>query len=94
MVVGMLLTNVEWRMGIGFISLYFLYLAVWVLIITAVSTWSHNTSHALFILLASWLVLCVLLPRFAVSTANTVIPNASQIETDMDVVVALSLIHI
>lgn len=89
MLLGMLLTNVEWRMGFGFISLYFLYLAVWVLIITAVSTWSRSTSHALFILLASWLVLCILLPRFAVSTANTVIPNASQIETDMDLIVAM-----
>lgn len=89
MVVGVALSNSELSMGISFTSLYFLYLLVWVLIITAVSTWSQSTSISLLILLTFWLILCTLLPRVVASAANVAIPNASQIETDMDVIVAL-----
>jgi ABC-2 type transport system permease protein len=89
MLVGVSLSDSEWSIGIGFITLYFLYLMTWVLIITAVSTWSQSTSTSLLILLAFWLVLCALMPRLLASAANTAVPNASQIETDMDVIMAL-----
>lgn len=89
MIIGVSLSDTNWTIGIGFIILYFLYLMCWVLIITAVSTWSKNTSSSLLILLAAWLILCALIPRLVASVANTAIPNASQIETDMDVIVAL-----
>ena len=89
MLCGVALSDSEWSIGIGFIALYFLYLISWVLIITAVSTWSQSTSTSLLILLTVWLVVCTLLPRLVASAANTAIPNASQIETDMDVIMAL-----
>lgn len=89
MLVGVALSDSDWRIGVSFIALYFLYLMVWVLVITAISTWSQSTSTSLLRLLTMWLVLCILLPRLVVSAANTAIPNVSQIETDMDVIVAL-----
>lgn len=89
MVAGVGLSGSEWGIGIGFISLYSFYLLTWVLIVSAVSTWSRSTSASLLILLIIWLILCILLPRIVVSAANTTIPNASQIETDMDVIVSL-----
>jgi len=84
-----MLLGSEWQMSINFITLYCLYLIIWVVIITAVSTWSKQTSTSLLILLATWLALCILLPRLVVSAANTAVPTASQIETDMDVIMAL-----
>lgn len=89
MLIGVSLSDTAWSIGVGFIVLYFLYLMTWVLIITAVSTWSQSTSTSLLILLAVWLILCTLTPRLVASMANAAIPNASQIETDMDVIMAL-----
>jgi ABC-2 type transport system permease protein len=89
MLVGVLVSGSNWIIGIGFMTLYLLYLMVWVLIIAAVSTWSPSTSTSLLILLTAWLILCILIPRLMARAANTTIPNASQIETDMDVIVAL-----
>lgn len=92
MLAGVVLTNSNWNIGIGFFILYLLYLLVWVLIITAVSTWSQRTSVSLLLLITVWLILCTLLPRFIASATNAVIPTTSQIETDMDVIVALRAI--
>ena len=89
LLIGITLSNSVLGISTGFFMLYLLYLMVWVLIITTVSTWSQNTSTSLLILLTCWLILCVLLPRLVASAANTAIPNASQIETDMDMIVAL-----
>ena len=89
MAMGVAAFGKSWNIGGGFFSLYLLYLLVWVLIITASSTWSNRSSVSLLLLLSVWLVLCVLLPRVIVSGANTAIANSSQIETDMDVLVAL-----
>jgi len=89
MLIGVALSESTASLGLGFSALYALYLLIWVLIITAISTWSRSTSTSLLILLSFWTVVCVLLPRLVASTANVSIPTASQIETDMDVLVAL-----
>ncbi len=89
MLVGVSLSDSEWSISSGFFLLYFLYLMAWVLIITAVSTWSPSTSSSLFILLSVWMILCALIPRLLASAATTSIPIASQIETDMNVITAL-----
>jgi len=86
---GAMLTDSEWRISLSFLMLYSLYLLAWVCIISAVSTWSHRSSVSLLILLSLWLVLCTLLPRLVASTASTLVPTASQIETDMEVIMAL-----
>jgi len=86
---GAMLTDSEWRISLSFLMLYSLYLLAWVCIISAVSTWSHRSSVSLLILLSLWLVLCTLLPRLVASTASALVPTASQIETDMEVIMAL-----
>jgi len=89
MLVGVALSESSKSLGLGFSALYALYLLTWTPIITAVSTWSKSTSMSLLSLLVIWTVVCVLLPRLVASAANVAIPTASQIETDMDVIVAL-----
>lgn len=89
MLAGVVLSVSNWSIGIGFFTLYFLYMLVWVTIITAVSTWAQRTSVSLLVLLVTWLVLCALLPRLVAGAAASVIPDNSQIETDMDVITAL-----
>lgn len=89
LLIGVLLTNTEASLGLSFFALYALYLTLWVLIITAVSTWSSSSSKSLLSLLVIWTAVSVLLPRLVASTANVVIATNSQIETDMEVIVAL-----
>lgn len=89
LVVGTLLSGGGFAIGFGFSALYALYLIAWVLIISAASTWSPRSSTSLLVLITVWCLLCVLTPRLLATAANAQIPTASQIETDMDVVVAL-----
>lgn len=89
MLAGVALSDSHWSIGIVFFSLYALYMLVWVLLITAVSTWSKRVSVSLLILLTIWLVLCTILPRLVAGAAAAAVPNTSQIETDMEVIVAL-----
>ena len=88
-IIGVLLTESIASAGFGFVSLYAIYLLVWVVIISAISTWSKSTSMSLLSLLVIWTVLCILLPRLIASAATVAIPTPSQIESDMEVIVAL-----
>jgi len=88
MIIGVLLSGSDIGLGLGLSALYGLYLLAWVVIISAVSAWSRSSSISLLAMLIIWVVLCVLLPRLIASTANVVIPSASQIESDMEVVAA------
>ena len=89
LILGAFFARAGFTVTLAFIALYLLYFVAWVLVITAVSSWSQRSSVSLLILLSTWLVLCALLPRVIVSASNAVIPNNSQIESDMDVVFAL-----
>lgn len=89
LLLGAILARTGFAVTFTFIALYLLYFTAWVLVITAISSWSPRSSVSLLILLSAWLVLCALLPRIIVSASNNAIPNNSQIETDMDVIFAL-----
>jgi len=89
MLIGVAVSEGMNSLGFGFFAMYALYLSTWVLIITAISTWSRSTSVSLLILLSLWTVVCLLSPRLVASTANSTIPTQSQIETDMDAIVAM-----
>lgn len=89
MLLGVILSGSELSIGFGFLLLYVLYMLIWVFIITAVSTWSQRTSASLFVLLIIWLTVCTLLPRLAANVASTNVMHASQIETDMQVIMAM-----
>ena len=88
MLIGVALSQSAASLGLGFFALYAMYLLTWVLIISGVSTWSRSTSVSLLLLLSLWTVLCVLSPRLVASTASSFVPMQSQIETDMNVLVA------
>ena len=88
MLIGVALSQSVASLGLGFFALYAMYLLTWVLIISGVSTWSRSTSVSLLLLLSLWTVLCVLSPRLVASTASSSVPTQSQIETDMNVLVA------
>ena len=88
LLIGVLISDSVASLGLGFFTLYASYLITWVLIITAISTWSRSTSVSLLVLLSIWTALCVLSPRLVASTASLSVPLQSQIETDMDVLIA------
>ena len=89
LILGTVLSNAGGAIASGFLLLYTLYLASWVLIITAASAWSPRASSALLALITIWVTLCIVTPRLLASAAMTNLPTASQIETDMEVIVAL-----
>ena len=89
MIIGVALSGAEAAVNAAFLLNYVMYLLIWVLMISAASVWCKRPSTALLVLLSSWTALTVLAPRMVASAANIAIPTASQIETDMDVLVAL-----
>jgi len=89
MLIGISFSGANWLIGLGFSVLYSAYLALWVIIITAISTWSQRSSVSLFGLLSIWLIICILLPRLIASVSSVAVENASRIETDMEVILAL-----
>ncbi len=89
LLIGIVFSGAVPIVGLTFFLGYALYLLVWILIISAASAWCKRPSTALLVLLSVWTGLSVLAPRFVASAANVTIPTASQIETDMDVLVSL-----
>lgn len=89
LLIGVFMAGGESSINLSFLALYLLYLLIWVFIVTAISTWTSRQSVSLLLLLSLWLILCVLAPRLVASTAGNAVSNASQIESDMDVIVAL-----
>jgi len=51
LLIGVILSDSLNSIGLGFFAIYALYLLTWVLIISAVSTWSRSTSASLLIML-------------------------------------------
>ncbi len=89
LLVGVILSGAVPTVSFAFFLGYVLYLSIWIFMISAASTWCKRPSTALLVLLSVWTGLSVLAPRLVASAANVAIPTASQIETDMDVLVAL-----
>ena len=68
---------------------YLVYLACWSSLITAVSAWTRNSSLSLSLLLASWVLLCVIMPRLASTVASAAIPLDGKIVKDLEMTRAL-----
>ena len=66
-----------------------MYLLVWVFLIGAASAWMRSASVSFSVLLAAWVVLCIVAPRIAASSAQAVAPVDSKIETDFAVLASL-----
>ncbi|MBB1385823.1 DUF3526 domain-containing protein [Pseudoalteromonas sp. SG45-5] len=69
----------------SFVFGYALYLTVWVLLILLASSLFSKNSSSFTALAFVWILLCIVMPRVASTTASTAIPSAGKIETDFAV---------
>ena len=63
---------------------YLVYLVSWSSLITGISAWARNSALSLSLLLASWVLLCVIMPRLASTVANTAMPLDGKIMKDLE----------
>ena len=63
---------------------YLVYLVCWSSLITAVSAWAQQSSLALSFLLASWVLLCVIMPRLTSTVASVAVPLDGKIGKDLE----------
>ncbi|TQV70580.1 DUF3526 domain-containing protein [Exilibacterium tricleocarpae] len=68
---------------------YAIYLGCWCTLITALSSWSRRSSISLTFLLVTWLLLCIVAPRFGTTVAGIAIPLDGKIQSDLAVTSAL-----
>lgn len=69
----------------SFVLGYALYLIVWVLLILLASSVFSKNSGSFTALAFVWILLCIVMPRVASTTASTAVPSAGKIETDFAV---------
>lgn len=69
----------------SFVGAYLAYVFIWCAIVTVCSCWCRASSSAFIALISIWLLVCLLLPRIAVSTAASIEPSVSKLETDFEV---------
>ncbi|WP_158768608.1 DUF3526 domain-containing protein [Paraglaciecola sp. L1A13] len=74
---------------LGFILGYALYLTVWALLVLLFSSAFSKNSESFTALTLAWILLCVVMPRVASSTAMTAVPTAGKLETDFAVIAQL-----
>ena len=69
----------------SFVVGYALYLSVWVLLILLASSVLNKNSSSFTALAFIWILLCIVMPRVASTTAATAVPSTGKIETDFAV---------
>ena len=69
----------------SFVFGYALYLTVWVLLILLASSVFSKNSGSFTALAFVWILLCIVMPRVASTSASTAVPSAGKIETDFAV---------
>ncbi|WP_026960196.1 ABC transporter permease [Aliagarivorans taiwanensis] len=70
----------------SFVLGYVVYILVWSAIVLWGSTISSRSNASFAILIALWVVLCILVPRIASTTAASLEPSPGKLETDFSVV--------
>ncbi|MDC9527372.1 DUF3526 domain-containing protein [Pseudoalteromonas sp. Angola-30] len=70
---------------VSFIVGYALYLSVWVLVVLLASSVFSINSGSFTALAFVWILLCIVMPRVASTSASTAVPSAGKIETDFAV---------
>ena len=70
---------------VSFVVGYALYLTVWVLLILLASSVFSKNSGSFTALAFVWILLCIVMPRVASTSASTAVPSAGKIETDFAV---------
>lgn len=75
----------SWLAVASYIFVYTLYLMVWALLVICASIFFARSNSSFTILVFVWLVICVIMPRIASSSAATLKPNQGKLETDFAV---------
>ncbi|WP_338364513.1 DUF3526 domain-containing protein [uncultured Pseudoalteromonas sp.] len=70
---------------VSFIVGYAVYLSVWVLVVLLASSVFNKNSGSFTALAFVWILLCIVMPRVASTSASTAVPSAGKIETDFAV---------
>lgn len=75
--------------SLAFLASYLFYVMVWCAVILLVSSLSKKNSVSFALLLSLWVLLCLLVPRIASSTASSTVVSPSKLESDFEVLAAL-----
>ncbi|MEM9101088.1 MAG: DUF3526 domain-containing protein [Pseudomonadota bacterium] len=68
-----------------FLGVHLFYIIVWCSIILIISAYSQKNSTSFVTLISLWVLLCLLIPRIASSTASAIVASPSKLEADFDV---------
>lgn len=74
---------------VGFLLGYVLYLLVWSLVVLLFSSVFSKKSESFTTLAFVWILICVVMPRIASTTAATTVPTIGKLETDFAVIAQL-----
>lgn len=72
-----------------FLMCYALYLTIWVFIVLVLSTLVSKNSESFTALIFVWILLCIVIPRIASTSASVTVPSAGKLETDFAVIAEL-----
>ncbi len=75
--------------AVGFLLGYVLYLLVWSLVVLLFSSVFSKKSESFTALAFVWILMCVVMPRIASTTAATTVPTIGKLETDFAVIAQL-----
>ncbi|TQV75054.1 DUF3526 domain-containing protein [Aliikangiella marina] len=73
----------------SFLLAYLLYLVIWILFILLISALFSKSSESFSGLAIVWILVCIVMPRVASSTASVSVPIEGKLETDFAVIAAL-----
>ncbi|WP_371194383.1 ABC transporter permease [Glaciecola sp. SC05] len=95
-ILPLLITGIfAWLMGENillvayFLMSYALYLSIWALIVLLLSTLAAKNSNSFTALSFAWILLCIVMPRIASTSASIAVPAAGKLETDFAVIAEL-----
>lgn len=75
--------------SVSFITGYVIYTLIWASIVVTVSMLANKNSASFTLLISTWILLCILLPRLGSSAAMAWEPSPGKLETDFAVLEAL-----
>lgn len=62
---------------------YSIYLLVWCIAIVLVSSMNRHNNQVLLVLIATWLIFCIVLPRVIPQSITLTLPTASKVESEL-----------
>jgi len=70
----------------AFILAHGLYILIWCALVVLVSTLNTKNSSSFSVLITLWIILCIVMPRIAASTASSMLESPSKLEADFEVI--------